>query len=179
MKAILVLDIQQDFTGDTARMPVHKEQAADMIQALNLLTANAGKKGYEVIYIGNEFSASDPLNIFRKFAAIKGRPGSNMDPRLHIINSNYFPKSSSNAFSNKALHTFLHEKKITELIITGLFAEACVWQTMKGALKLNYKVSTIANCVASKTYGKRERMLKRYSRSNIEVLSDTSTLQSN
>lgn len=176
MKALLILDIQQDFTGDKARMPVHKEQAAVMIQTLNGLTANAADSGIEVICIGNEFSKNDPLNIFRNFAAIKGRPGSAMDPRLHIIHTNYFPKSSSNAFSNKALHAFLQERKITDLIITGLFAEACVWQTMKGALKLNYKVSTIANCVASKTHRKRERMLQRYRRNNIQVLTAGSHL---
>lgn len=179
MKALLILDIQNDFTGENARMPVHKNQAAVMIQTLNGLTAKAADARIEVIYIGNEFSKNDPLNIFRNFAAIKGKPGSAMDSRLNMINDIYFTKNRSSAFTNKALLKFLQERNITSLIITGLYAEACVWQTMKSALKNNFTVSTIADCVASKTDRKRERMLQRYSRNNIEVLREMNNLQSN
>jgi nicotinamidase-related amidase len=170
VKGLLILDIQNDFTGAKARMPVSKLQAEQMIASLNRLISQSKEKGLEVIYIGNEFSKNDLLNIFRNFAAIKGQQGSAMDPRLQVINKNYFPKSSSNAFSNKALLYFLQEKNITELIITGLYAEACVWQTMKGALKNNFTVTTIADCVASRSDKKREKMLNRYRRHNIAVL---------
>lgn len=161
-KALLILDIQDDFTGKQARMPVEPQQANQMIQRLNSLVTRLDPATYEIIYIGNEFRKFDFLNLFRNFAAIKGTSGTKLDNRLVISSKNYFPKNKENAFSNPALNTFLRSKAVTELFITGLKAEACVYSTTKGAIKNGYKVNILTDCIATTSDKKREKMLLRY-----------------
>ncbi|MFC4231456.1 cysteine hydrolase family protein [Parasediminibacterium paludis] len=161
-KALLILDIQNDFTGSKARMPMDSTQTHQMIHQLNNLVSHLPASAYEIIYIGNEFSKYDWLNIFRNFAAIKGTTGTKQDSRLKIVSGNYFPKNKENAFTNPALTAFLQSKSITELFISGLKAEACVYSTTKGAIKNGYKVTVLIDCIATTSNKKRERMLQKY-----------------
>ena len=89
-EAILIVDIQNDFTGENAKMPVDKNQAVQIITNLNKLIDKTDTLKTEIIYIGNEYSKWDVLNIFRNFAAIKGTNGTNLDERLHEVNKLYF-----------------------------------------------------------------------------------------
>ena len=70
-KALLVIDIQNDFTSDIARMPVDVNQCESIIFKINNLIDSASEKKMTVIYIGNEYSKFDLWNIFRNFASIK------------------------------------------------------------------------------------------------------------
>jgi len=161
-KALLILDIQDDFTGNNARMPMDTFQTNQMINNLNNLVTNLDESSYEIIYIGNEFSKFDFLNIFRNFAAMKGTKGIKQDSRLKIISGNYFPKNKENAFTNPSLDAFLKSKSVTELFISGLKAEACVFSTTKGAIKNGYKVNVLTDCIATTSNRKRDKMLQRY-----------------
>src|SRR5215510_5472962 len=91
-KAMLIIDLQNDFTGQNAKMPVDRNQATQMISNLNLIIDKSKELNLTVIYIGNEYSKYDILNVFRNFAAIKGTEGSKMDHRLHVATNNYFSK---------------------------------------------------------------------------------------
>jgi len=136
MKGLLILDIQNDFTAPGAKFPVDQHQAVEIIANINRLTANISTNKLIPVYIGNEFSKWDLLNIFRNFAAIKGSEGSKMDKRLHVVKQNYFSKNRSSAFVNSAFEEFLKSNKIDELYVAGLFAEGCVWGTVKDAFKI-------------------------------------------
>lgn len=150
-KAVLVIDIQKDFTGEHAKMPVDKKQTMQMIAHVNRLIDHATAKNLLIIYIGNEYGKLNLLNVFRNFAAIKNTEGAQQDERLHVINDHYFEKQKGNAFSNAALHAFLQKENISELLITGLYAEHCIYQTIKGALKNKYKTVLLTDCIASKS----------------------------
>ena len=161
-RALLILDIQDDFTGNNAKMPMDSVQTNQMIQNLNNLLTKLAPSNYEIIYIGNEFSRFDFLNLFRNFAAIKGTRGTKQDSRLNIISENYFPKNKENAFTNPALDSFLKSKSVKELFISGLKSEACVYSTTKGALKNGYKVNVLTDCISTTSDKKRDRMLAKY-----------------
>ncbi|HVZ57683.1 MAG TPA: isochorismatase family cysteine hydrolase [Chitinophagaceae bacterium] len=161
-KALLILDIQDDFTGDNARMPMDAVQVKQMIDNLNSLITKLDPSSYEIVYIGNEFSKHDFLNVFRHFAAIKGTAGTKQDHRLKIISENYFPKNKENAFSNPELNAFLKSKSVTELYLGGLKAEACVFSTAKGAVRKGYKVHILTDCIATTTNKKRIKTLPKY-----------------
>ena len=92
-KALLIIDIQKDFTGENAKMPVDSKQATQMIANLNRIIDKSKDLNLTVIYIGNEYSKFDILNIFRNFAAIKETDGIKMDNRLHVVTKNYFSKN--------------------------------------------------------------------------------------
>jgi nicotinamidase-related amidase len=161
-KALLIVDVQNDFTGLNAKMPVDKAQADEMIANLNGLVSKPYDSPLTVIYIGNEYSKFDLLNVFRNFAAVKGTIGTQMDPRLQVVSKNYFSKSRGNAFSNQQLDLFLKRNNINELYIGGLYAEACIYATVKGAIKLHYTTTILTDCVATKSEVKRAKMIKKY-----------------
>jgi nicotinamidase-related amidase len=168
--ALLILDIQNDFTGENAKKPVLKSQVAPMIANINTLLNRKSTYDLTVIYIVNEYSKFDILNIFRNFSALKGTDGAKIDIRLQIVSDHIFSKEKGNAFSNPNLDIFLRKKNIKHLYISGLYAEFCVWQTMKFALKKQYKVSAITDCIASKNDLTRQKMIEKYRKVGIETL---------
>lgn len=160
--ALLIIDVQQDFTGKNARMPVNKQQASEMIANLNRLTANADTNTTEIVYIGNEFKKWDFLNLFRNFAAVRGTKGTKLDERLHVVNQVYFAKKKGNAFTNPLLDAYLRSQNIKQLYLTGLKAEACIYQTLKGAVKLGYETTVLTDCIATTSGKLRDKMIARY-----------------
>ena len=170
MKALLILDIQNDFTSSTAKLPVDPNQAREIIANINKLTAYTQLNGLTPIYIGNEFSRNDILNIFRNFAAIIGSEGCKIDERLNVVNNNYFSKNRSSAFTSKRLTAFLKLHNADELYIAGLYGEACVWATVKDAIKLGYRVTVLSDCIASKNDKKRKSVIEKYKKRGVCVL---------
>jgi nicotinamidase-related amidase len=150
-KAILVVDIQDDFTASNAKMPVDSLQAVQMIENLNRIIDKSKETEVTVIYIGNEYGKYDLLNIFRNVAALKGSDETKMDKRLHIVSKNYFSKHKGNAFSNPELDKFLKDNNITDVYIGGLYAEACIYATTKGAIRHKYTTTVLTDCIATKT----------------------------
>jgi nicotinamidase-related amidase len=168
-EALLVVDIQNDFTGQQARMPVDPLQADEMIENINKLIEHAQQLKLLVIYIVNEYTLFDPLNIFRNFAAIQGSEGAKLDSRLIVSNQNYFPKKAGDAFSNPELTSFLKRKGISEVLVAGVYAEACILQTTKGALRNGFSVKVVADAIGTKSQEKRQRCLDEYRKMGIEV----------
>ncbi len=169
-KALLVLDIQNDFTGENAKMAVDTNQAKVMIANLNKIIDKAKENQLTVIYIGNEYSKFDVLNIFRNFASIKGTDGAKIDEKLHVVTNYYFSKQKENAFSNPELAAFLKQQNISELYIGGLYAEACIYSTIKSAIRHNYPITVLTDCIATKTEKKRTEMIEKYKKFGAKIL---------
>jgi nicotinamidase-related amidase len=169
-RALLVVDIQNDFTGANAKLPIDKSQAEEIICNLNQLIESAYLTRLNVIYIGNQYSRFDPLNIFRNFAAISGSEGAKLDPRLIVINQNYFSKCKTDAFSNPELIKFLKQNQIDEVIVAGVYADYCILATVKGAIKHGLRVKVLADGVGTKSSKKRQICLKIYGDVGAEVL---------
>jgi nicotinamidase-related amidase len=169
-QALLVVDIQNDFTGQQARMPIERLQANEIIANINKLVEKAQLLELLVVYIGNEFSLFDPLNIFRNFAAIRGSEGAKLDSALVVINKNYFPKRIGDAFSNPELIAFLKRNSIDEILVAGVYAEACILQTLKGALRNGFHVKVLADGVGTRSHKKRQICFGKYSNMGAEVI---------
>ena len=90
--ALLIVDIQNDFTGVNGKYPIDRSQSDEIINNINKLINNAQQLNLTVVYIGNEYSLFDPLNIFRNFSAIAGSDGAKLNPKLTVKNKNYFTK---------------------------------------------------------------------------------------
>ncbi len=162
-KALLVVDVQEDYTGQS-KQPVLFKDAQKQITTINMLIGNAPKSGMEVVYIRQIF---DNNFITRHFVGrtIEGRPGTELDSRIWIINQNDFTKKISDAFSNPLLDDFLIRNQIDELYLTGLDAAYCVYYTALGALNRGYKVTVVKDAIMSrKDMGD---ILKRYEKKGI------------
>lgn len=173
-KALLVLDIQNDFISDEARMPVAKHQIEPMLSSINSIIIEADHLNIPVIYIGNEFEAKQVIsNWLRKNSAIKGSEGAKLDERLTIINDLYFPKNAANALTNSELVSYLRENNMKHLIIVGVFTEGCVTATANGAIRENFSVTVVEDAVGSASDKKRVQSLQKLEGNGITVMNSS------
>ncbi|MEO8609429.1 MAG: isochorismatase family cysteine hydrolase [Chloroflexota bacterium] len=174
--SLMVMDCQVDFLDSDGRYPVAIHQVEPLLIATNQLIAAAQSNGAMVIYIGNEYNPRDLANLFRNKAAIKGSSGAQIDPRLSYINSYYFSKSKTSAFTNSKLAPFLLKYNIKHLVLTGVYATACVRHTVVDALKHGYQVSIVSDAVADKSDQRRNAALRALESKGAHVLTSTQVL---
>jgi nicotinamidase-related amidase len=156
-KALLVMDVQKDFVGIDAKMPVAKDEVDSMIANINGITARLQANGNIVIYIRNVFPRNDIANLFRNNAAVENTDGIAIDDRVKQLSDNVFDKAQPDAFSNKSFERFLIDNRINEITVTGVFADQCVYWTSVSALNRGYKVNFMKNGVAAAKAGDIEK----------------------
>jgi nicotinamidase/pyrazinamidase len=169
-KALLVIDIQEDYTGETAKPPFPYRSSGQLIAATNQVIADAVKKGYVIVYIRQEFDGAMG-KVFGRGTAMRGTPGAQIDKRISIVSRNEFSKPKGDAFSNPELESYLIERRVDELFLTGLDAQYCVHLTARGALNRGYKVSIVKDAIALRAENKWNELLAKYTQEGIHLLS--------
>ncbi|MCK7499653.1 MAG: cysteine hydrolase [Comamonadaceae bacterium] len=147
--ALLVMDMQEDFLGENAKMPIKKEQIPAITAVVNSLIDEFERNGQPIIYIKSEFPKIALGNRIRHHAAIVGSPGTKIYGKIRISGKLIYSKKKPNAFSNPEFEKYLVENQISQLIITGVYADQCVLDTAMGALDRNYQVTFVRNGVGS------------------------------
>lgn len=150
--AVLLMDLQVDFLDSTAgRMPVGDAGAAQVLGAARAVLSGRACAGALVVAIANAFRRSQVIgNLFRRSAALAGTRGAEIDPRVGVSPEvPVFRKSAPSAFSNPELHRFLQSKGVTDIVLVGVFAEACVRATALHARSLDYKVTAPLDAIAT------------------------------
>ena len=147
--ALLVIDVQEDYTGPHAKKPYRDGQR--IIAASNALLSRAETKGILVVYIQNVIE--DPLASFLMGGVnAPGAPGTEMDRRLvKVPGARTFTKHRSDAFSTRELDDYLRAQQVDHLLITGLDAAYCVNATVRGALNRGYKVTVYSEGIATES----------------------------
>ncbi len=146
---LLVMDMQEDFLGETAKMPINKEQIPAITAVVNSLIDEFERNGQQIIYIKSEFPKIALGNRIRHHAAIEGSPGTNIYGKIRISGKVIFSKKKPNAFSNPEFEKYLVENQVSQLVITGVYADQCVLDTALGALDRKYQVKFVRNGVGS------------------------------
>jgi nicotinamidase/pyrazinamidase len=181
-KAVLVIDIQEDYTGTTAKPPFPYRDSAKLIATVNALTGAASGKNILVVYIRQEldgFWGRLLSNWFCGGAAIRGNPGTEIDRRIAINSSHLFPKPRSDAFSNPEFGKFLIDFQVDELYLVGLDADGCVHATARGALNRGYAVNIITDAVVLREENKWEKLLKIYREEGITLVTSRDFFKGN
>lgn len=175
--ALLTLDMQRDFLDGRGKLPVAAPQVNSLISTVNRLLEEAPKHGWVSVLVRNEYSPWDVSNIFRNFASLRGSVGAEFDPRLmRKAAAAEFSKTEGNAFSNPKLAPFLRSQDVHSVIITGVFADACVTRTAVGALNEGFRPVIVSDGVASGSVSSRDRALAALRDRGITVESSTSLL---
>ncbi len=167
-KALLVIDVQEDYTGLKGKQPVLFKNVGEQIAAINKLIDYASDSGMKVAYIRQIF---DDNFIFRLLIGrtIEGQQGAEIDARIKVINQNDFTKKISDAFSNPRLDEFLIKNQVDEIYLVGLDAAYCVYYTALGAINRGYKVTVVKDAVMTRK--NMSDTLKRYENDGISVTS--------
>lgn len=173
-KALLVIDVQEDFSGLKGKQPVPIKDAGEKIAVINSLIDSVSVSDMEVVYIRQLF---DDNFIMRNTIgrAIEGQPGAELDARIKVINRNNFTKKISDAFSNPGLEDFLIRKKVDEVYLVGLDAAYCVYYTALGAKNRGYKVSIVKDAVM--TQKNMHDVLKQYEKDGISTVASTEIME--
>lgn len=172
-KALLVIDVQEDFTGLKGKQPVPYSNAGGPIAAVNKLIDKASASGVLVVYIRQLY---DNNFVTRTFIGrtIEGLPGTELDGRIKVINKNDFEKRISDSFSNPQLEAFLIRNRVNELYLTGLDAAYCVHKTALGALNRGYKVTVVDDAIMSRK--SMNDVLKQYEQDGISTASSKNVM---
>jgi nicotinamidase-related amidase len=148
---LLLIDLQRDFLETNGRLPVPAADANRVIAVANRMIEHAQKAGWTMIWIKNEFRWTQLMgNFSRRFAAMKGSRGAEIDPRIHC--STDFPmvvKCCADGFSNARLETVLKDLAPQRIVALGLMTDECVQETTKGAISRGYRVEIVEDGVAT------------------------------
>jgi nicotinamidase-related amidase len=163
-KALVVLDIQEGYSGTNSRQPVTSRPATGMIATVNRLIEKAAESCMEVAYVRQVFSNS----LFVRLHGGRRQGKVIIDRRIKVINGNDFEKNRTDAFSNRQFEQLLIDRHVNELYLVGVDAAFCVYYTALGALNRGYRVTVITDAVMSRN--SMEDVLERYRRKGIAVI---------
>jgi nicotinamidase-related amidase len=145
--ALLVLDMQEDFLGENAKLPIAREQIPGLTAIVNSLIDDFERNGQPIIYVKSEFPKIAIGNRIRHHAAIEGSPGTNIYGKIRLSGKIVFSKKEPDAFSNPDFEKYLISNQVNQLVITGVYADQCVLYTTLGALNRKYQVKFVRNGV--------------------------------
>ena len=166
-KALLVIDVQEDYTGlKSNKSPLFKDVDGQILKVNRMIEAAAGAE-MEVVYIRQIFDNNFIARLFIN-RTIEGLPGTELDSRVKMINKNDFTKKISDAFSNPLLEQFLIKNQVNELFLVGLDAAYCVHKTAVGGLNRGYKVSVVKDAVMTRK--NMADILKQYEKDGIAII---------
>ena len=166
-KALIVIDVQDDYTGVSGRKEPMFKNVDDQISRINKLIDQASSAGMQVVYIRHLF----PDNVIMRNLigrTIEGLPGAELDKRINVVSTNEFTKKISDAFSNPKLSEFLTAHHVNELYLTGLDGAYCVYKTALGGMNRGYHVTVITDAVISSK--KIEDVLELYKENGVATI---------
>jgi len=149
MKALLIVDLQNDFLPGGA-LPA--PEGNKIIPVINKLLDQ-----YDLVIASKDWHPEDTVH-FQKWPVhcVKGSPGANFPPALNQEKINLIvekgTRNSDDGYSafeatNVDLDSYLKEKNVDELHITGLTTEYCVKNTVLDALQAGYSSFVIKDAV--------------------------------
>jgi nicotinamidase-related amidase len=165
--ALLVIDVQNDTTGNTAMYG----DTAGFVEKVNQAVALAGQNGMEIIYIKNVYGGNPLIFILSRGKYRKGTNGAELDGNLRVVNDgNIFSKSVGDSFSSKDFEKYLISKEVNTLYIAGADAAACVFNTARGGINRGYKVYVIEDAIITINDATMALMIKQYRSLGIETI---------
>lgn len=172
-KALLVIDVQEDFSGLKGKPPVPYANVGNQIANINKLVDKASQAGVHVVYIRHQY-ADNFLTRLLIGRDLEGTPGTELDGRIKVVSRNDFTKKVSDSFSNPQLEEFLIRNRVNELYLTGLDGAYCVYNTAMGGRNRGYAVTVVDDAIMSQKDMK--DVFTKYAKDGIPTVSSTTLL---
>ncbi|WP_434053282.1 MAG: isochorismatase family protein [Roseibium sp.] len=141
--ALLVIDVQEDFTRSKAANAFEPGSRDAAIADINQSIASARAAGTGVVFIKHVFRDKLAILLMKMVAkgvGTPGREGLRIDPALETGDAPVFEKSVGDAFSSTTFEDWLATRNVGRLTLVGLDSCHCVQLTAKGALSRGYQV---------------------------------------
>jgi len=153
-KVLVIIDIQNDITKN------YKEIIANINNAIDWAVAN----DVHVVYI-KHYNLSEGTRTFKPDTR-----GAGLVSDLKIVTNNIFVKSKGNPLSSEEFADFIRDNQISEFLISGADAIACVKSTVYNLAKAGYKVNVLSDCITSYDKRKMPEMLNYYESQGGKIL---------
>jgi nicotinamidase-related amidase len=140
MKCLLVIDMQEDYVGDSRNVKMYPYKAKELIYSINDKILEYSNES--VIYIVNRF-----------FWEI-GRKQKKLVDGLSVISNNVFEKREASCFSNKKLLQYLQKINARELELVGVDGNYCVGASAIDGITNQYKILFNESLVGIGNYNK-------------------------
>ena len=151
MKAVLIIDMLEDFFREGALKSIRKE----LTERINALTSRARSVGVPVVWVRQEFreDLEDAFLVMKKRhirITIAGTRGCEILAELEKAASDYeIVKKRYSAFYGTQLDGLLSELKVKELVLAGVNSHACIRTAAIDAYQRDLEVTIPRECVAS------------------------------
>lgn len=163
-KFLLVVDVQEYYTNN--KLP--GGAAKKLIDSINYIISHA--KPENVIYIKSTHKLLN-LSLSRPFVyASVDSSAMGLDKRLNLVSSHIFIKEKSSAFSIPALTGFLKQNNVREIVVVGLLAEQCVYETLLEGRELGYDMYVIPEAVVGKSAKSKAKVMNELLKKGIKTL---------
>ncbi len=139
---LLVIDIQRGFINITPT-----KLANQCISNINKVISHTYKLNNQIIYFATVRNKTFFSSIFLFDIPIHGTEGAKIDTGLITNNPVIFEKNLADGFYNNDFVKYLDNNSIKKIFISGMAAEVCVSETIKGALNRGYEVVVIKDTI--------------------------------
>ena len=147
MKCLLVIDMQEDYVGDSRNVKIYSYKAKELIDSINEKILEYPNES--VIYIVNRF-----------FWEIGRKPKRLVDG-LSVISNNVFEKRKASCFSNKKLLEYLQIISASELELVGVDGNYCVGASAADGITNKYKILFNESLIGIGNYSKFKKTKKK------------------
>lgn len=161
---LMVLDIQ--------KFPRKNKQLDSTVKEmiLNVNTLINYFKTENVIYIK---ATGKAISITSKGFTVVPLPAPDFDSTLNIVSNNIYNKIEGDAFTSAELISFLESRKVKEIVLVGLMAEKCIYNTALGAKNKGYDIIIVSEGIVGTTAKKKDKAIKKMKDKGIKFISIT------
>lgn len=158
----MVVDVQSDFYKDTEL----ESAAKTMINNVNAIISKTDPE--KVIYIqavGQQLSIS-----FSGIVILPDWPPADLDTNLILVNDHIFTKMKGDSFTNGELMDLFKENDVTDVLVTGLMAEACVYETAIGGAERGFNIFVDPDAILSESPQTKAKVLKKLKKNGVKII---------
>jgi len=157
----MVLDIQ--------KFPRKNKQLDSTVKEmiLNVNTLINYFKTENVIYIK---ATGKAISITSKGFTVVPLPAPDFDSTLNIVSNNIYNKIEGDAFTSAELISFLESRKVKEIVLVGLMAEKCIYNTALGGKAKGYDIKIVSEGIVGMTPKKKEKAIIKLKDKGIKII---------
>ncbi len=149
MKALIVIDMQEDYTGQKRNQKRYPYDSMQLIKSINARITNYEQHTNSVIYIKNKGKSAQIS------ALVEG---------LNVVSDLCFTKEKASCFSNPEFISYLIENNLSQLELAGVDGNYCVGMSAIDGAKKGFDIHISLSCVGivndDKFQTTKEKMLK-------------------
>ncbi|EHI99605.1 hypothetical protein CDLVIII_3015 [Clostridium sp. DL-VIII] len=147
MRCLLVIDMQEDYVGNSRNIRMYPYNAKELIYSINKKISEYSNES--VIYIVNRF-----------FWEI-GKKQKSLVDGLSIISNNVFEKRKASCFSSEQLLEYLQKVDARELELVGVDGNYCVGASAIDGVAKQYRILFNESLIGIRNYSKFRKMKKK------------------